>query len=154
MSFIMKDLVLVGELNPYGSDPRFSLYHLPRRASGNRLREHLGLSDCTYEAIEKVNLCTGRWSMAAARANAGKVLGEYGVIVCLGAKVRDAFNGPKFFESGRWLLNLGLNEAECSIATLPHPSGLNRLWNQPGARQRARELMRSIAPGVPWGETD
>lgn len=28
------EIVLVGELNPYGADPRYALYDLPVRASG------------------------------------------------------------------------------------------------------------------------
>jgi hypothetical protein len=148
------NLLFVGELNPYGADPRFALYHLPRRASGNRLREHLGLSDVTYEAIEKRNLCTGRWSMKEARENALKLRFDFDVIVCFGSKVRVAISGPQrqaelfkapgFFESAR--------HHSCTYVTLPHPSGLNQLWNVPGARERAREVLRSVAPAIPWGE--
>lgn len=138
-------LVFVGELNPYGTDPRFALYHLPRRASGNRLREHLGLFDSTYEHLEKVNLCTGRWSMKAARAATSKIMVKYDRIVLLGAKAREAFKGPEPFI----LYNPG---GANSFLTLPHPSGLNRLWDVPGARERARSVMQLFAPEIPWGE--
>lgn len=129
----MSSLVFVGELNPYGADPFFALYHLPRNASGNRLREILGLTDVEYYKLAKVNLCTGRWSMPAARRAAAELLIKYSVIVCLGGKVRLAFNAPPPFcsEAGRFV----------KLISLPHPSGMNRMWDEPGARERARALL-------------
>lgn len=38
----MNRLIIVGELNPYGSGPSWALHHLPRGASGDRLRQHRG----------------------------------------------------------------------------------------------------------------
>ena len=127
-------LLFVGELNPYGSDQHFALYHLPRHASGNRLREILGLSDVAYSKLAKVNLCTGRWSMPAARTAAGGLmLMHYRVIVALGAKVRAAFDGPACFETQR--------RAGLTLIAFPHPSGRNRAWDAPGARECARALL-------------
>jgi hypothetical protein len=139
-------LVIVGELNPYGQDPRFALYHLPRHASGNRLREHLGLSDVEYEKIAKVNLCYGKWSMNAARETVKLINSRFDVAVLLGAKVRDAFNGPEFYQ-----VDIMEEGRAIALVTLPHPSGLNRMWNEPGARERARAVMRVVAPQLPWG---
>lgn len=142
-------LVIVGEANPYGGDPRFALYHLPRNASGNRLREIMGLPDHAYEQLTKVNLCPRAWSMKVARARAHELhqSAAGGVLVLLGAKVRDAFDGPDFFTVGRCLDGR-------TLVTLPHPSGLNRMWSEPGARERARALLREVAPEVPWGFAD
>lgn len=156
----MSKVVLVGELNPYGMDPAFALYHLPRHASGNRLREHLGMSDSAYEALDKVNLCIGKWSMPAARAGVDRILDavalrRWDVVVCMGAKVRSAFKGPAFYECSRVGLSNGIDVEGIlgfHLVTLPHPSGLNRMWNEPGARGRARELLRRVAPSVAWGE--
>lgn len=139
-----KRLVLVGELNPYGSDPTYALYHLPRHASGNRLREHLGLTDNAYLAIPRENLCTGTWSMKAARARAALVLEANDVVVALGARVASAFRGPSFFEAMRF--------GQTWLLVLPHPSGMNRMWNEPGLREMARSMLRDYAPWVPWGE--
>ena len=62
MDELRSRVLLVGEVNPYGADPRMALYHLPRGASGDRLREILGLDDATYiRRLSRVNLCTGRW---------------------------------------------------------------------------------------------
>lgn len=138
-----KSIVFVGELNPYGCDPDMALYHLPRHASGNRLREHLGLTDATYSQIKKVNLCTGKWSLKAAREACWDIEVTYDVLVLLGAKVRSAFKVP----------DLQLFCATWQRPTyiwLPHPSGLNRVWNQPDAR--AREVLAEVVPWISWGE--
>ena len=146
-------VLLVGELNPHGSDPRAALYHLPRGASGDRLREILGLHDAAYaRRLAKVNLCTGSWSTPRARAAARYLLDSSSqeVLVLLGARVRDAFRGPDFFST----TTLHAEGAEVPgwstrvLATLPHPSGRNLLWNDPASRARAADLLRSIAPWV------
>jgi len=136
-------VLFVGESNPYGIDQRFALYHLPRHASGNRLREHLGLTDVQYARIDKVNLCKGDWSLLAARVEAKRLLGlgQYEVFVLLGRKVRAAFEGPAPFSA--WYR---LNEIGWDLIGLPHPSGLNRQWNEPGARERARSLVFGLLP--------
>jgi hypothetical protein len=138
-------LVIVGEANPYGADPYFALYHLPRNASGNRLREIVGLTDHRYEKLPKVNLCPSRWSMKVARERAVALLGAHDTLILLGAKVRSAFDGPAPFAVG------SPSEGKLLVG-LPHPSGLNRAWDEPGARDRARSLLREHVPQVPWGE--
>lgn len=143
-------VVVVGELNPYGSRPEFALYHLPRKASGNRLREHLGLTDVTYRKLDKVNLCDGEWDPCSARARAVTILIEkrYDVVVMLGAKVRRAFgsDGPVFFFESRTFF-------DHTLVSLPHPSGRCLTWNAPDARDKAVRLLLTVAPQVPWGET-
>ena len=69
----MSRVLLVGEANPYGGDPEMALYHLPRGASGDRLREILGLRDATYEAIPKANLCPQEWDLREARGRAERL---------------------------------------------------------------------------------
>lgn len=151
----MSRLVLVGELNHYGSDSAFALYHLPRHASGNRLREHLGLRDSTYEALDKENLCDGRWSAPRARGRAGDLVNLYDVVVCLGAKVAQAVADAIWWERVPFFGTAttgGTNPL--TVVSLPHPSGLCRVWNEPGARDKARSVLRQLVPDVPWGETD
>lgn len=138
-------LVIVGESNPYHQDPRFALYHLPRQASGNRLRKHLGLTDATYWSLAKVNLCSGKWNLAEARATAEGIIKLYDSAILLGAKVRKAFDGPEPFSVAV--------RAGCYLVGLPHPSGLNRAWSAPGARARARYVLETAIPWTPWGET-
>lgn len=142
-------ILIVGETNPYGSNPDFALYHLPRHASGNRLREHLGLPDHVYGGIQKLNLCQGQWGMKSARESAETIetVSLWPVIVMLGSKVKSAFHLQHlpFFQAIKVL--------ELTYISLPHPSGLNRIWNTPGVRFVARDLLRQHAPEVAWGST-
>lgn len=60
--------------------------------------------------------------------------GERPAIVLLGAKVVRALNftayTPFLWIRATWLV------------ILPHPSGLSRAWNEPGAYERARAVLR------------
>jgi hypothetical protein len=142
-------VLVVGEVNPYGADPKFALYPRPRHASGNRLREIMGLTDACYmRLLARVNLCAGKWEPRQARLSALDVLeaGNHPVLVLLGAKVRAAFEGPPAFQVVQGL--------DAKLVGLPHPSGLCRAWNEPGAVERARAALAEAAPWVPWGMTD
>lgn len=137
-------VILVGELNPFGSDPRYALYHEPEHASGGRLRRILGLSVRTYAGLAKRNLCVWKWSMRAAKTAADKLVAEdWDCIVMLGARVRAAFHltakCPAFARYARFV-------------SLPHPSGRNLIWNDPRTISMTREIMMNAAPHIPWGE--
>lgn len=86
--------------------------------------------------FERVNLCDGKWSMPKARERARKLWWERGagVIVLLGSKVCAAFGEP--FEP--FTIPSGMTR----LVILPHPSGLCRLWQEPGAYDRARAVLR------------
>lgn len=123
-----------------------ALYHLPRTSSGNRLREIMGLSDSDYLSfLDRRNLCVGRWSEQAAREAAWElqVTLSARVFVLLGSKVRRAFDGPPPFHT--------MDGPGHVLLGMPHPSGLCRAWNEPGAVARARRLLQQHAPWVPWG---
>ena len=149
-------------MNPYGSDPRFALWPQPANASGNRLRKILGLRVSTYVALERVNLCAGRWSLSAARETADVIRRRAcdGVVVALGRKVATGFRlkvkDPMFAVYVQDVFPTApfgeLSVGTCTIVLLPHPSGLSHKWNAPDSRRRARELLREHAPHVPWGE--
>jgi hypothetical protein len=135
---------LVGELNPYGSNPRFALYHEPAGASGDRLRRMLGLSVDAYRALPKYNLCTGTWNPISAHGRALELRERHRVIIALGVKTRLAFPcSPATWEARE--------DDRGMLIALPHPSGRNRAWNDPEARQRARELLARHVPDVAWG---
>ncbi len=145
-------MLLVGEVNPLGARPRFALYHLPRGRAGDRLRAILGLSDVDYDSLlDKVNLCTGAWSLPAARQRAAEIRAEvawagWKLLVLLGARVRQAFGGPAPFEHGRDPLG-------CTWLGLPHPSGRCLLWNDRANVARARAILMELVPaGIPWGK--
>lgn len=142
-------ILVVGEANPFGGDPKFALYHLPRTSSGNRLRNIMGLTDLQYACLCKVNLCPRKWSAKAARLTAVALYrgSRDTVLVLLGSKVRSVFpDAPPLFALR--YANYGL-----VLVSIPHPSGACRLWNVPGARDKAVELLRMAAPHVPWGTT-
>src|ERR1035437_8534031 len=132
----MTRVLLVGECNPY-LQGRLPLYHLPRGASGDRLREHLGLHDATYARLEKTHLCPRRWDLRQAVARAEAIAPtlasdgrDWDVVVLLGAKVRRASDGPPPF-TFVW-------RGGTALVGLPHPSGRNLRWNEPAARLLAR----------------
>ena len=131
--------LLVGELNPYGADPKYALYPLPEGASGDRLcRLVMGLQRAEYlRRFDRVNLCVGKWSMRAARVKSAEIECQTPrTLVFLGRKVATAFNSghhPPFS-----IVEVGGIRA----VLLPHPSGLCREWNEPGAFDRARAVLR------------
>lgn len=137
--------ILVGEANPYGGDPAFALYPEPDRSAGGRLcRLILKLEPRDYlRRYDRRNLCPEKWSMKVARPNAVEIskqaAPEGRVVVLFGSKVAEAFyeTSPPFSISDRPFAGFGT----FPVVTLPHPSGLCRVWNQPGAFERARAVL-------------
>lgn len=148
--------VLVGMNNPYGTDPRYALYPLPRRATGHRLYEML--CDAVPEAtmrdyvdrFDRRNLLFGAWSDARAGESAPALWRSLaGRRVCvLGAKLRDLL--PVSPPNG-WPLGLWLTEypGATSYAWLPHPSGLNRAYNDPSVWDAASACLGCMYRGEP-----
>jgi hypothetical protein len=132
--------ILVGELNPYGADPRHALFPLPAGASGDRLREILGMGLGEYlRTFDRVNLCVGKWSLREARRKAGELLADHSTLILLGARVCAAFSHP-YRPFRIWRLPAR------TFVVLPHPSGRCRAWNEPSATARAREVVgRALA---------
>lgn len=132
--------IFIGEANPYDSNPRYALYPDPVNSAGGRLcRLVLGLSVHEYlRRFERRNLCAGKWSAPKARKAADDIAreAEGRAIVLLGAKVCAAFETDF---APFTLLNGGALSRQ---VILPHPSGLCRIWGQPGAYDRARALLR------------
>lgn len=134
--------LLVGELNPYGSDPEYALYPHPKGSAGHRLATLvMGLGRRDYLArFDRVNLCVDRWSLPKARAVADLLVERRPApFVLLGAKVCEAFGkvyAPFLiyrFENGA---------GPVYAVTLPHPSGRCREWHRAGAVDRARAVLR------------
>lgn len=147
----MKPL-LVGEQNPYQTDPRlaqrYALYPDPPRCAGwNLCHRIMQLDEGEYlRRFDRVNLCDGKWSMKEARKRASELaverLGTRTSIVLFGRKVTDAFNFDDAWHPFRtWSMNLEGSPAPTYVI-LPHPSGLSRAWNEPGAFERARAVLR------------
>lgn len=142
--------LLVGEANPYQSDYEsamyFALHPDPPRASGGRLcYVVMGLSERAYlRSFDRVDLCHPKWSIVAAREKAMLLMNERApsdVIVLCGVKVAQAFGvAPEPF---RCYAGVPGALHRPTLVTLPHPSGLNRVWHQPRAIDRAREVLRA-----------
>lgn len=136
-------VLLLGEQNPYGGDPSFALYPAPDGCSGHRLCcRILGLSRKEYlERFDRRNVLEhpGKWNAREARVAASRALGTHRRVVALGAKVAAALGlSTEPFRSHNLLLH---GEEERYLLVLPHPSGLSRAWNVPGAYERARRMV-------------
>jgi len=162
----MKPL-LVAENNPYQKTAedamRYALYPEPPRASGGRLCTFvMGISVRDYlRNYDRVDLCHPKWSLPAARKRAAELMAERGpddVIVLCGAKVAAAFDVPFIpFTYSRASVTARMLVPSLpqrpALVLLPHPSGLNRLWSQPGSVDRARAVLREtgVLPRDPEG---
>lgn len=136
----------MGEANPYGGDPSYALWPYPERASGGRLAEILGMTASEYlGAFHRVNLCRVSWRVAEAREAARAMLEASGGrdLVLLGTKVSRAFGFRSFSPFSTTTISRD-GGAPVQLVVLPHPSGLNRMWNDPGARDRARAMVEAL----------
>jgi len=149
-------VLLLGEDNPYGSEPEFALYCYPPGCAGYRLRRILGLSEDQYLGLHRANLCDSQaWSLPEARRQARLLVSDpsapWRVIVMLGRKVANAFS----FEQPFFTHNVvPRTDGEMHLVSLPHSSGRNTLWNNQSLVVLARKLLREWAPEVPWGSAD
>lgn len=126
--------LIVGEMNPLGGRDAFALFPVPRSRSGGRLATFLGLSDEEYlRRFDRANLCRGAWSDRAARATARRLsAAPRPAYVLLGEKVCAAF-GVDYAP-----FTVDERPGGGTFAVLPHPSGLNRMWNAPDSTDLAR----------------
>lgn len=130
---------IVGENNPYGDDPYFAMFPRPTNSAGGRLcYQVLQLQEAQYlSGFHRRNLLQQpRWSVVDARAAAVKLSEEIGdsKVILLGAKVCAGFRLD--FKPFTIVRN--------KVAILPHPSGLCRIWSEPGAYDRGRDLVREL----------
>lgn len=145
-----RSVLLVGELNPYGSDPDYALSLVPLHASSGRLVRILGCSAGTYmRDHDRVNLCTGRWDASTARVEARRLLSSRRAgtgVVLLGSKVARAFSAIYLLDYRLQLTTT--DEGAVALLSLPHPSGLCRTWNDPAEVLRACAAYASLVTWV------
>lgn len=166
-------VLVVGQLNPYGGDPSMALVNYPDGCSGHRLWRILGLPEERYLALGRVNLCVGEWQISAATSSASRIYDDLRepsrkypdvLVVLLGSQVARAFRSVTVTERGGQsepgilpLWSVGRDAlSRARWLCMPHPSGLNRswgsgMWQSGGTVDRARGLLRSLSPHVPWG---
>ena len=151
-------ILLIGEDNPLSLDPQFALYCYPPGCAGYRLRRILGLPQHQYLALHRKNLCDGSWSKDRAKARAFELLAPlapWRVMVLLGRKVTETFERVAL--GGEPLVPFAYKTCcpGMTLVSLPHPSGRNAAaWSGPKPRSRVREILRELAPEVPWGSAD
>ena len=150
-------VLILGENNPYGSDPEFALYCYPPGCAGYRFRRILGLPQHVYLALHRKNLCDGDWNKDDAKRRALELLSPeapWRVIVLLGRKVTETFE--KVALSGDPLIAFTTRQCRpgMTLVSLPHPSGRNTCWNNPALHERARQILSGLVPELPWGARD
>lgn len=162
-------IYLVGEQNPLSSWSKhgrvFDLYDLPENSSGGRLRRLiLGVTKKEYRdesryvrrnLLDRGERWTKAFAVARARALRAEIvdhwirgIGRAPGAVLLGAKVSAAFGVPyEPFQVTDVLVRAFLVSSRVlvlPVLVLPHPSGLNRIWNQPDSFTKAREAVRRL----------
>lgn len=143
--------LVIGMNNPYGADPYYALYPLPRESAGGRLyamvREATHLTPSQYVSLfDRMNLVEGPWSYSRAQlAIPGIIQSLAGrQVVLLGKDVQRAFgiqSDPLTVH--RRLVRL-LPRSEATFYLLPHTSGRNPWYNDPDHRQAAVQLLAQI----------
>jgi uracil-DNA glycosylase len=68
-------------------------------------------------------------------------------MILLGRQVVTAFGYPAATYFSTW------TGGDKRFLLLPHPSGLNRLWNVDDSYGKAMDALRELAPEMPWGKT-
>lgn len=143
---------LIGMNNPYGPEERYALYPEPKNSAGDRLcRVILGLHKSVYLShFHRRNTMVGRkWDRKLAKAGALGLFSEIPMghtVVLLGKEVWVAWSGL-VFPGTSWEPFLVLDgPLDRKFVLFPHPSGLCRYWNEPGAYSQARQSLVVASP--------
>lgn len=146
----LNKLVVVGEMNPLSADPALALWTQPPGCSGSRLWQmanaRTDISETEWlEMTDRRNLCTGRWDPAVATASALAMAPELRdrTVILLGSyvyakfrriedKMMDRSSGGVAWWSTRDWVNI------------PHPSGLNRWYNDVVCRASVEILLADL----------
>lgn len=135
-----RPVVLVGE-NPLRLDltgrPELSL----TGSSGQNLARMAGVSWPAYlRRTERRNLFyvpVERWDPEAAALEAELMDIAGRRVILLGRKVATAFGAPTLWPNYEWH-----SFRDARVATMPHPSGLNRVYNSTAERYAAGNFLR------------
>ena len=136
-------ILVVGMCNPISDDPRRALWPEPARCTGWNLWKLMeARTGCTPEqytaAFHRTNMVIGKWHWPTAvgwwEASKDQILEDFDITLLLGA-------GPRTAAGMGELPELCLRGG---IATLPHPSGLNRWYNIRAQKAAAEILMEEL----------
>lgn len=145
-----RGILLLGEVNPLGSTPEYALYPDPPGCSGWRLCYKIfDVSTADYLSLWRTNMCVDGWSQRAAGVRASALLrvdAPWSTIIMLGRKVAGVMSpvcgAVAPFEQSE--CSYGAGGKRLRFVSLPHPSGMNRAWNDPSAVTKAREIFCSL----------
>lgn len=144
--------LLLGMNNPLSEDPEYDLYPYPEGSTGWRLWKMLpeGTPRAQYlEMFDRRNLLrTREWSASAARAAAVFLLPELAgrAVVVLGTQVRSALGFPQV----KPLVWHRCAAHQFDWVAVPHPSGRNLWYNEPGRHDQVGAMLWALAErGVP-----
>lgn len=135
--------VLLGMHNPLSDHPKLALWPEPRGCTGWRIWQMVGCSKIEYiRGFDRRNLLDSEgWMTAAARSRAQDIWPtlEGRRVVLLGREVASCIGLP----AGDWLLpEIDVTGREWRV--VPHPSGRNRLYNDPTMGVRVSMLLRDL----------
>lgn len=143
--------LIIGENPGKQTHPELPLFPWPERSSAGRLLEMSGMTGGQYlGGLYRRNLCDtkGKWERDLAEKRARVMITvlfdmpkDLRVVLC-GKRVAKAF-GYRDYEFWR----PGVLESRQRYVVIPHPSGLNRLYNDRENRARTRAVMRWAAIG-------
>lgn len=151
-------MILVGEDNPQSAADEHALYPYPQNCAGERLCNRIFALPFTadYLALWRTNLCNPAWSDKQAGKRAWELLAQdapWSKLVLLGRKVSKIFepicNVPSLEPFS--IARIDTGQRVFTVASLPHPSGRCRDWNNAENYERARGVMRALAPSISWG---
>ena len=131
-----------------GFDDQYALYPYDNRSSGARLMKICGLTRETFldnDIVGRVNLCGRLWSWSIARETVAQLQLFKTPLVLLGKLTAEAFGTNLAPFTARPLDGQ-------MLVSLPHPSGMNREWNEPRNVKRARNLLKKTIPEMSWGD--
>lgn len=139
----MRQILFVGEQPGTPGGEAFAPYG---RGTGVRLARLAGMDSYSFRSrFEFINLMSwGPWSVPIARGAASKIIPlalHHGAtrIVLLGRRVSEAF-GNGTHSKARYFVEF--EREGFTIVSIPHPSGRNRLWNNPRNVRKAEALIR------------
>ena len=150
--------LLIGMCNPLSDDPECDLYPYPEGSAGWRLWQMLpeGTTRAGYlRAFDRRNLLRARvWNQPAARAAVKDLLPalEGRMVIILGTQVRAAFGllAVKPLQLARAVVPIVASTSSsqqfCTFewAAVPHPSGRNRWYNEPGRRAEVGAFLMEL----------